>query len=115
MKRAISLNPTAEELEAWAYDDSSLAPTDFDLFLGHDLHLHDLVLKLAADARCKPRRLFLSTLYVISGDAVRTGYRHVKQKHLARLVEQAEHLGEQLTSTWASRTRRLQEHPEEFD
>lgn len=68
-------NPTSSEIRSWAYDPEADDPCqDWALALSW-LQDESVYLSLAADDRCPKRRFFLSLLYLMVGDAVRTDFR----------------------------------------
>ena len=72
---ADAVNPTDEEIERWAYiPDASYPPEmsqDWDLCITEPRRV-DLLERLASDPRCPNRKFFLSCLYLLIGDAVRS-------------------------------------------
>jgi len=70
-----AVNPTDEEIERWAYiPDAKYPPEmsqDWDLCVTEPRRA-DLLEHLASDSSCPNRKFFLSCLYLLVGDAVRT-------------------------------------------
>jgi hypothetical protein len=70
-----AINPTDEEVERWAYiPDASYPPEmpqDWDLCITEGGRA-DLLERLASDPTCPNRKFFLSCLYLLVGDAVRS-------------------------------------------
>jgi hypothetical protein len=107
------VNPTPAEITAWAYSGEPEPMEDWDLMLS-DLELAPLLLELISDSACPSRSYLLGSLYVLTGDAVRTSYRDISQQQLTVLTRQAEALDDPWTSTWAKRTKILMNAPETF-
>jgi hypothetical protein len=72
---ADAVNPTDEEIVRWAYiPDANYPPEmsqDWDLCVTEPGRA-DLLERLASDPRCPNRKFFLSCLYLLIGDAVRS-------------------------------------------
>lgn len=72
---ADAVNPTDEEIERWAYiPDANYPPEmsqDWDLCVTEPCRA-DLLERLASDLGCPNRKFFLSCLYLLIGDAVRS-------------------------------------------
>ena len=72
---ADAVNPTDEEIERWAYiPDANYPPEmsqDWDLCVTEPGRA-DLLERLASDPSCPNRKFFLSCLYLLVGDAVRS-------------------------------------------
>jgi len=64
------MKPTRVELKVWAYGDYSLPIQNFQLFAMSDPYQ---ALDFAVDTRCAKRDFFLESLYVWTGDQVRSG------------------------------------------
>ena len=73
-----AVNPSDEELVRWAYiEDANYPPEmsqDWDLCVTEPRRA-DLFVKLASDMKCPNRAFFLSCLYLLVGDAVRSNGR----------------------------------------
>src|SRR5918998_6488755 len=102
------VDPTADELRAWAYHPNAvpleLMPPDWDLLLSTD----DLVgplFDLAMDRSCPARRFALHCLYIYAADGVRQNFRAHPKRRFRKLVEQAERDGDDLMRTWAHNSR----------
>jgi hypothetical protein len=102
-------------MTAWAYAADAVAPVsqDWDI-IATSPDLASLFLALAADRKCPQRRFFLGCLYLLAGDAVRTGFRTLPQQRLTELTTEAETIGEAWVRTWARRTRALIATPASF-
>jgi hypothetical protein len=107
-------NPTAEEVRAWAYSGDLAPEQDWDLVLA-EVHLAPTLIELVADERCPGRDFPLRVLYLLVGDAVRSGYQQTRPEDLEPLFSEAERRGELGLTTWATRSRQLLEQPDRFD
>ncbi|MFI8347660.1 hypothetical protein [Streptomyces sp. NPDC085596] len=69
------VNPTPEEMTAWAYAPEAQPPVsqDWDIIATRPA-FGSLFLTLTADRKCPHRRFFLCCLYLLAGDAVRTRF-----------------------------------------
>lgn len=112
------VDPTPAELRAWAYRPDSVhldtMPADWDLLVSGD-HLIGTLFDLAMDRTCPARRFALHCLYIYAADAIRTGFKAHPKRRLRKLVEQAEHDGDELISVWAHNVRMLIARPALFD
>lgn len=108
-------NPQPEEIRAWAYEPDAVEPTqDFDLALSWSRH-EKAYLDLASDPACPSRRYFLRVLYLVVGDAVRTGYRTVPEPVVRGFVEQGSRYEHPDIREWQARSRALMADPTRFD
>lgn len=108
-------NPQPEEIRAWAYDPNAEEPTqDFDLALSWSRH-EKAYLDLASDPACPTRRYFLRVLYLIVGDAVRTGHRSVPEPVVRGFVERGGAYDHPDIRRWQERSRELMADPDRFD
>lgn len=112
------VDPTADELRAWAYHPDSVPlqsmPADWDLLLSGD-QLIGTLFDLAMDRNCPARRFALHCLYIYAADGIRTNFRAHPRRKLRKFVEQAEHDGDELMRVWAYNTRVLLSQPQLFD
>lgn len=112
------VDPTPGELRAWAYHPDTVPlhtmPADWDLLVSGD-RLIGTLFDIAMDPACPARRFALHCLYIYAADGIRTSFRAHPKRRLRRLVEQAEHDGDEQLSTWAYNTRMLLARPDLFD
>jgi hypothetical protein len=109
-------NPTAEEIVQWAYEPDSLAPVqDWNLAVTHDSSCVPLLVQLAADDTCPKRRFFLDCIYLFIGDAVRSSGLSHDLEQVRKLLDGAAQHHSPCITLWVARSRKLIEHPEEFD
>ncbi|HET8683690.1 MAG TPA: hypothetical protein VFM54_17755 [Micromonosporaceae bacterium] len=112
------VDPTPGELRAWAYNPDTVPlhtmPADWDLLVSGD-RLIGTLFEIAMDPTCPARRFALHCLYIYAADGIRTSFRAHPKRRLRRLVEQAEHDGDELLATWAHNTRMLLARPDLFD
>lgn len=108
-------NPSTEDLSEWAYDASAPEPVqDWDLVLEHCPY-ESLYMKLASSADCPKREYFLALLYLIVGDAVRSGYQTRSRDDLERLLsEAAMSFQSHWLRLWVKRARELIASPATF-
>ncbi|PXY20514.1 hypothetical protein BAY59_31140 [Prauserella coralliicola] len=113
------MNTTDEALLAefmtWAYEPLTLAPRqDYDLELAV-VDFAPLLLEMASDPACPKRDYVLGVLYILAGEAVRSGFRSPSRSQLEQVVQQAERAVDPWVTTWARRTRALIATPETFE
>lgn len=114
---ASAVNPSADELREWAYDQYAGPPhtsAQWDLLLADD-PLAPTLLELAADPVCPKRTFALHCLYLYAADAVRTGFRAHPKRKMRKLLERAEATGDAWVELWAQNTRALIAKPDLFD
>ncbi len=106
-------HPTAGELRVWAYESGVFAPVeDWDLIISW-LPYERLFLAFAADDRCPNAGFFLSLLYLIVGDAVRSGFTYKSKDDVMGLLNLADReFPKGVIFLWVQRSRNLLEHPE---
>jgi hypothetical protein len=111
------VDPSPAELRAWAHQPDSVPlqslPPDWDLLVSGD-RLIPTLFELASDPSCPARRFALHCLYIYAADAIRTNFRAHPKRRLRKLVEHAEHLGDESMATWAHNARMLLAKPELF-
>lgn len=108
-------NPTREEILEWAYDAESYAPEeDFDLYIT-DVENADLLLMFVADPTCPKRRFFLSCLYLLVGDTVRSEGKAHDLAQVERILDVAVVGNNVDVGRWVALSRDLIAHPEKFD
>ncbi|GLZ80551.1 hypothetical protein Afil01_53580 [Actinorhabdospora filicis] len=110
------VNPTREEVVAWAYDPAAGVPMsqDWDLMVAED-DIAPALVDLAADPVCPKRTFALHCLYIYAGDAVRTGFRAHPKRRLVKVLEVADTKGDPWVSLWVHNTRALIAEPGLFD
>lgn len=100
-------NPTREEVLRWAYTPNVYAPDqDFELAV-YDAEFHDLILQCADDQACPQQYFFLSCLYVLVGDAVRTNWKVFSQVTITNFIEKGQQAHDSDVQNWAERAKKL--------
>ncbi len=109
-------NPTEAEVRAWARADTVEPMQDWDLILA-SAEFGELLLDLVGDQTLSPvvHQYFLSCLYTLIGDAVRSSFGVTDRAAIDELVASARRLGQPATTRWADRGSYLISHPETFD
>ena len=108
------VNPVIEEIRTWAYSPGALEPMeDWDLILESEA-ADEFYLALAADAECPQATYFLHVLYLIVGDAVRSGYHTRTRAQVESLLEVGEGLTSPAVQRWGARSRELMADPSRF-
>jgi len=112
-----SWNPKADEVRAWGMDKKAPWPTqDFDLALAWTSRdVERACIELAANPRCPKQRFFLSVLYLMVGDAVRTTFGVASREDVVRLLDATRAWPEDARlDAFRKRSEELLEHPERF-
>lgn len=108
-------NPTEAEVRDWAYQPGAMEPEqDWHLALS-DTGFEARYLDFVADPACPNSDYFLWVLYLIVGDAVRTGYRTHSAENVEVLLERGLATGNPELALWAESSRELMRRPETFD
>jgi hypothetical protein len=108
-------NPLPDEIREWAYTDGALEPCqDWDLALSRGGY-EKPPLECAADARCPNRAYFLSVLYLVVGDALRTDFRAMARPIVEAFIQRGDEYRHPDIRLWQQRSRHLMKHPEKFD
>ncbi|MFV8228684.1 hypothetical protein [Mycolicibacterium fortuitum] len=102
------VNPTLEEIRAWAYSGSFEPMQDWDLIIA-DVDNLELLLELVGDPACSAREYLLGSLYCLVGHSDRTDPR------LLRTAESARASSDAWIATWGRRVCQAAEHPSDFD
>lgn len=108
-------NPSPDEIREWAYDADALAPCeDFDLALQWTRH-EKALFECASDGRCPKQDFFLRVLYLIVGDAARTGYRSTPLPIVEGFIKRGDEYRNPAIQTWQHRSRELIKNPKHFE
>lgn len=107
-------NPTAEELRIWAGSREQFPLQDWDIIIAADDAKMLLFLELAADEQCLKHGTFLRILYLVVGDAVRSGWRAHDRARIEALISSGAAHSRPAIKLWASRAQALIEAPETF-
>ena len=108
-------NPIAEDIRRWAFTPDAEEPVqDWDLLLA-TTDQQELFMELASNDACPNADYFLSVLYIIVGDALRTNYRTLSQGRIEALLKKAEaKFPKRCIYLWVQRSKQLMAHPESF-
>lgn len=100
-------NPTPAQIRSWAFDPDKDWPTpDWDLALSW-LQDENLFLTLATDIGCPNRLFFLSLLYFIVGNAVRTNFRDRERYAIEGFINRGDKYPNPDIELWQQRSRAL--------
>ena len=102
------VNPTASEIEAWAYNDAPEPMEDFQVIVA-DPEFATALVGLVGDPECPKRAYLLGSLYCLVGHTPHGDER----LHEAVLI--AEGSSDPWLSTWARRSRHVINHPDDFN
>ncbi|MEV6270912.1 hypothetical protein AB0L64_27365 [Kribbella sp. NPDC051936] len=100
--------PSGEEIRAWAYSGAKWPEQDWDILMAEPENLEALV-QLVGDPGCPSRRDLLGSLYCTIGHSDHSDSR------IAAAIEIAGRSNDLWLSTWARRSKRVIDHPDEFD
>lgn len=113
-----AVNPTDEEIVRWAYIKGAHYPPemeqDWDLCVTSPMRA-DLLVRLASDDQCPNRVFFLSCLYLLVGDAVRTKGQTWPLKEVSAWITRTPVNGPKDIALFFQRSADLLDHPETFD
>lgn len=102
------VNPTLEEIRAWAYSGAFVPMQDWDLIIA-DVDNVDLLLELIGDQSCPARKYLLDSLYCTFGHSDRNDSRLLTAAETARTASDA------WIATWGRRACQVAERPSDFD
>jgi hypothetical protein len=107
-------NATELEIEAWAFMEDEVQPTqDWDLAVAKSDH-SELILRLASDASCPNRFFFLHCLYLIVGDAAKNSFSYTQADEIDTLLNRTTAKSPIEITIWAQRSRNLIAAPASF-
>jgi len=101
------LNPTHDEIRAWAHSGALEPMQDWDLVIAEPANL-DVLLSLVGDPTCPARRYLLGSLYCLVGHSDHTDPR---LQDAARVAASS---SDGWVSTWGHQVARVLAHPSEF-
>lgn len=107
-------NPTEAEIVRWGYADAYAPFEDWDLIIS-DATYAPLLIRLIGDPACRGAHYFLRALYILTGDAVRTGYRYTTEDELRDLIALARKSANESLRLWAYRSDELMSNPATFE
>jgi hypothetical protein len=105
---ADEVNPSTEEIRAWAYSGAVEPMEDWDIIIAVPRDL-PLLLELVGDGGCPARQYLLGSLYCLVGHSDRSDPR------LEDAIRTAEATTEPWLTTWARRFRAVKERPDAFN
>jgi len=113
-----AVNPTDDEIIRWAYIDGTHYPPeieqDWDLYIAEPERA-DIFIRLASDRKCPNRKFFLSCLYLLIGDAIRSnGQTWPIPKASAWIAKQTLDLPDDV-NLFLNRSKELINNPQNFD
>jgi hypothetical protein len=108
------VNPTEADLKWWAYDLEAIEPDqDFDLIVSISGH-YQLIFEFASDPNCPKQKFFLSCLYTIVGDSVRSNWRAHDRQTVEQLIANGRLEPSGDIARWATRSTELIASPDRF-
>jgi hypothetical protein len=109
-------NPTEAEVREWAFLLDEYYPSeDWDIVIALDASLDHVFLELASDPKCPNRQTFLSVLYIVVGDAVRTKWSTRSEPYLRAFINSGLAHPDHQIQSWAARSFDLIANPSSFD
>lgn len=107
-------NPSADEIRAWAYSNEKIPDQDWELAVNRFEYI-PMLCTFVDDVKCNHASFFLSSLYVFTGDIVRSGESEAKG-NLSRLLDSVDKTAKtKQLKAWIERSRHLIEHPTEYN
>ncbi|MGF9905988.1 hypothetical protein [Brevibacillus porteri] len=107
-------NPSPEEFKVWAYSNEKIPEQDWELAVNGFENI-PMICTFIDDAKCKHSSFFLSSLYVFTGDIVRSR----STEDIVRLSVLVEDVAKTAKSeqlkNWLERSKHLIKHPKEYD
>lgn len=111
----VDVDESEQEILDWAWGPDPMWPTeDWDLIATAEWTA-DLLLRLAADSECPNQDFFVRCLYLLAGDAVRSGFRACRKDKLLELIGSASTQPHPWPRQWAEDTTELIADPESFN
>jgi hypothetical protein len=108
-------NPSPDEIRIWAHTPGAVEPCqDWDLALCCSLH-EKALLQTASDESCPKRRYMLAVLYLVVGDAVRSGFRSRPRPIIEGFLSHAKEYDHPDIRAWRRRSQELLANPMDFD
>ncbi|NQX71697.1 hypothetical protein HQN90_37045 [Paenibacillus alba] len=109
-------NPTPEEIRAWAYSDEKIPDQDWELAVNSFENI-PMICSFIDDDNCNEYHtsFFLSSLYVFTGDIVKSG--EIKETaRLSVLLEKVEMTAKSVKlNDWIKRSKHLIQQPKTYD
>lgn len=105
---ADEVNPTQDEIRAWAYSGAVEPMQDWDILVAEPENL-DLLLELVGDTACPARQYLLGSLYCTVGHSDRNDSRLMKAATDAAASPDGQ------VSAWGRRAGHVLTHPSEFN
>ncbi|WP_019345663.1 MULTISPECIES: hypothetical protein [Mycolicibacterium] len=102
------VNPTPEEIRAWAYSGAFEPMQDWDLIIA-DMDNLELLLELVGDQGCSAREYLLGSLYCLVGHSDRADPR------LLSAAAAAQESSDAWIATWGRRVCQVAQHRCDFD
>ncbi len=100
------INPTHDEIQAWARTPGALYPMeDWDLVIARDENA-EVFYRLATDPSCVNRDAMLNLLYVWAGQTIRAGSNQASAALLRRLIALAAGGRDDDVRVWSNRAER---------
>ena len=107
-------NPTPEEIKAWAYSDEMIPEQDWELAVNSFGNI-PMICSFIDDENCNHISFFLSSLYVYTGDIVRSG--DIQEIEMLKMLLDKVAISaksEKLTD-WIKRSKYLIHQPNTYD
>lgn len=107
-------NPTPEEIRRWAYSNEKIPEQDWELAVNSVENI-PMICTFIDDEQCIRASFFLSSLYVFTGDVVRSGEKEDITVLLLLLDRVAVSPKTEKLKAWIERSKHLIQNPEEYD
>lgn len=107
-------NPTPDEIRVWAYSNEMIPEQDWELAVNSFENI-PMICTFVDDKQCRHISFFLSSLYVFTGDIVRS--REIEEiNKLCELLDRLEvTVKSKELGDWIARSKNLIQHPDIYD
>lgn len=109
------INPTPDELRRWAYTPEAMCPNEDWNLCVTEFENAPQFLEFVSDQACPNRIFFLSCLYLLTGNTVRTPTGRKGIPQLEAIMAMVGPGSPADLRRWVERSRHLLAHPETFD
>jgi len=107
-------NPTPEEIRVWAYSKEKIPEQDWELAINNFENI-PMICSFIDDENCNHISFFLSSLYVFTGDIVRSEEIEETDRLSVLLDKVQLSAKSEILKEWINRSKYLIQHPNTYD